>query len=221
MPDRRASGLAAGAPAEAGMPIAVARRSFYYKRMDAMMIDDLGARLAQRLRNERETRGWSLNELAERSGVSRAMISRIERGEASPTAVLLGRLSGAFGLTLSNLLARIETAGERLRRAADQPVWRDPETGFVRRAISPAGNGDLELVAGELPPGASIAYPASSYAFIRQQIWLQSGLLDFDEGGLVTRLEPGDCLELGPPTDCRFVNPGTEPARYLVVVARR
>jgi transcriptional regulator with XRE-family HTH domain len=109
-----------------------------------MMMDDLGSRLAERLRGEREARGWSLNDLAERSGVSRAMISRIERGEASPTAVLLGRLSGAFGLTLSNLLARIESAGERVRRAGDQPLWRDPETGFVRRAISPAGNGDLE-----------------------------------------------------------------------------
>lgn len=186
-----------------------------------MMMDDLASRLAERLRGEREARGWSLNDLAERSGVSRAMISRIERGEASPTAVLLGRLSGAFGLTLSNLLARIESAGERLRRTADQPSWRDPETGFIRRAISPAGNGDLELVAGELPPGAAIAYPASSYAFIRQQIWLQSGLLDFQEGETVTRLEPGDCLELGPPSDCRFSNPGPEPARYLVVVARR
>ncbi len=202
-------------------PLANTRATLYYKRIEGMMMDDLASRLAERLRGEREARGWSLNDLAERSGVSRAMISRIERGEASPTAVLLGRLSGAFGLTLSNLLARIENAGERVRRAKDQPLWRDPETGFVRRAISPAGNGDLELVAGELPPGAAIAYPASSYAFIRQQIWMQSGLLDFDEGGIVTRLEAGDCMELGPPSDCRFSNPGTEPARYLVVVSRR
>jgi hypothetical protein len=50
---------------------------------------------------------------------------------------------------------------------------------------------------------------------------MQSGILDFHEGEVVTRLEPGDCMELGPPSDCRFSNPGTEPARYLVVVARR
>jgi uncharacterized cupin superfamily protein len=50
---------------------------------------------------------------------------------------------------------------------------------------------------------------------------MQSGQLDFDEGGIVTRLGPGDCMELGPPADCRFSNPGTEPARYLVVVSRR
>ena len=57
------------------------------------MIDDAEKRLAQRLRDEREQRGWSLGDLAERSGVSKAMLSKIERSEASPTAALLGRLS--------------------------------------------------------------------------------------------------------------------------------
>lgn len=186
-----------------------------------MIVDNLTSRLAERVRLEREARSWSLSDLAEKSGVSRAMISKIERGEASPTAVLLGRLSGAFGLTLSSLLARAEAPSEFLRRQADQPVWRDPETGFTRRAISPTGEAGLELVDAELPPGAQISYPASSYAFIRQQIWLRSGVLDFREGETTTRLEAGDCLELGPPRDCSFSNPGSEPARYLVVVVRR
>lgn len=187
-----------------------------------MIMDDLTSRLAERIRIEREARGWSLSDLAERSGVSRAMISKIERGEASPTASLLGRLSGAFGLTLSSLLARAETAdAERLRRHGEQPLWRDPETGMSRRAISPAGTAGIELVEAELPPGVRIAYPANAYAFIRQQIWMLSGTLDFVEGGVTTRLRPGDCLELGPPSDCTFVNPEQEPARYLVVVVRR
>lgn len=187
-----------------------------------MIIDDLTSRLADRLRIEREARSWSLSDLSERSGVSRAMISKVERGEASPTASLLGRLSGAFGLTLSNLLARAETTGtDRLRRRPDQPVWRDPATGFARRAVSPTGTAGIEIVEAELPPGARIAYPASAYAFIRQQIWVQSGTLDFIEGGTTQRLEAGDCLELGPPADCTFANAGPEPVRYLVVVVRR
>lgn len=186
-----------------------------------MIVDDLTSRLAERVRLEREQRGWSLSDLAERSGVSRAMISKIERGEASPTAVLLGKLSGALGLTMSSLLARVEGESERLRRRADQPEWRDPETGFTRRAVSPAGLGGFELVEAQLPPGARIDYPASSYAFIRQQIWVQSGTLDFQEGATTTRLSGGDCLELGPPADCAFINPGPEPVKYLVVVMRR
>lgn len=186
-----------------------------------MIVDELTSRLAERMRIERELRGWSLSDLAERSGVSRAMISKIERGEASPTAILLGKLSGAFGLTLSNLLARAETQGERVRRLKDQPIWRDPQTGFTRRAVSPTGEAGLELVAAELPAGARISYPASSYAFIRQQIWVQSGTLDFQEGEETTRLEAGDCLELGPPADCAFHNPGSVPVHYVVVVIRR
>ncbi|MFN3672090.1 MAG: helix-turn-helix domain-containing protein [Bosea sp. (in: a-proteobacteria)] len=186
-----------------------------------MIVDELTSRLAERIRTEREARGWSLSDLAAASGVSRAMISKIERAEASPTAALLGRLSGAFGLTLSSLLARAEATTERLRRADRQPVWRDPQTGFRRRAISPLGEAGIELVESELPAGARVDYPASAYAFIRQQIWLREGELDFTEGGETTRLRPGDCLELGPPVDCAFFNPGSEPARYVVVVVRR
>src|SRR5450631_3292197 len=110
---------------------------------------DSEAFLAKRLRGERETRGWTLVDLAGRSGVSRAMISKIERGEASPTAVLLGRLSAAFGLTMSQLFAPPtpqDTPYEaRLARAPQQPVWQDPETGFVRRSLTPQGPGPLEL----------------------------------------------------------------------------
>src|SRR6516165_4406091 len=73
----------------------------------SFMIDSIDARIGARIRIERENRGWSLTDLAQRSGVSRAMINKVERGEASPTASLLGRLAGAIGLTLSMLLARL------------------------------------------------------------------------------------------------------------------
>ena len=75
---------------------------------EGLHLASLERSLAARLRMEREARGWSLSDLAQRFGVSRAMISKVERAEASPTAALLGRLSGAFGLTLSTLLARAE-----------------------------------------------------------------------------------------------------------------
>src|ERR1700719_1549822 len=94
----------------------------------SLLLDDTSSRIAGRLRLERENRGWSLAHLAERSGVSKATISKIEREEVSPTAVILVRLAGAFDLTLAGLLLRAEGEGRRLSRAADQPVWRDPET---------------------------------------------------------------------------------------------
>lgn len=182
---------------------------------------DLAVGLSRRLHRERESRGWSLAELAARSGVSKAMISKIERGEASPTAALLGRLSGAFGMTLSTLLAPPEAAALHLRRAAEQPVWRDPRSGYVRRAVSPRGDGPLELVEVELPPGARIAFPAASYAFLHQQIWVLQGHLSFEEGIETHELDAGDCLELGPPADCAFANHTAAPCRYLVAIVKR
>lgn len=186
-------------------------------------LDDL---LARRIRRERETRGWSIAALATESGVSRAMISKIERAEASPTAALLGRLSGALGLTISALLARAEAdaGASRVTRAATQERWTDPESGYRRRALSPPG-ADPELVEVELPPGASIAYPAASYRFLRGQVvWVQAGALVIREGDEEHRLGPGDALayDLSTPRDCAFHNPSTkEDCRYLVALTRR
>jgi transcriptional regulator with XRE-family HTH domain len=179
-------------------------------------------RLAQRLRAEREVRGWSIATLAEQSGVSRAMISRIERGEASPTAALLSRLSGAFALSLSRLLAKAEPAAGRLLRADAQQSWRDPGTGYVRRPLTPPG-AEPELVHIDLPPGAIVPAPAASHAFRRGHcIWLLTGRLRFTEGDETHDLGPGDCLSLGPPADCEYANPSaTDPCSYIVAIAWR
>lgn len=190
----------------------------------AASIVKLEQSLAARLRAEREARGWSLSDLAVRSGVSRAMISKVERAEASPTAALLGRLSGAFGITLSTLLARAEgdaSGAGRLARAGQQPLWRDPATGYVRRAVSPPG-AEPELVHVELPPGARVLYPASAYAHLRGQcVWILSGELLFREGDAEHRLAAGDCLALGPPETCEFINETGEPCAYLVALLQR
>jgi transcriptional regulator with XRE-family HTH domain len=177
--------------------------------------------LARNLREERESRGWTLADLAARSGVSRAMISKIERGEASPTAALLGRLSAAFGLTLSRLFARIEDQpGAQVTRAAEQAVWRDPETGFVRRVLSPSSTSPLELIWGELPPGAEIVYPGA-FAFIAdQQLVMIGGELSITLGRAVHVLGPGDCLRFGSPEDVTFRNPGAGRCRYVIALLR-
>ena len=185
------------------------------------MVDSLSASLADVVHAARLGRGLSTSALAERSGVSRAMIAKIERAEAQPTAALLGRLSAALGMTLSELVGRAEHPDRRLARAAEQPVWTDPETGYRRRAVSPAGGGPLELVEVQLPAGARVAYPADAYAFIHQQIWVLDGRLSFREGDVEHELEAGDCLQLGPPSPCEFVNQTRRPCRYLVALTKR
>lgn len=187
-----------------------------------METPDTEAILANRLRLERESRGWTLADLAARSGVSRAMLSKIERREASPTAALLGRLSAAFGLTLSQLFAHAEgESGGQVARADQQPVWRDPETGFLRRSLSPPGPVPLEMVWGELPPGAEISYPAASLAFVAdQQLVVISGELTIVLGGTVHALRTGDCLRYGPPKDVTFRNDSAARCRYVIALLR-
>lgn len=188
--------------------------------MVSPMSDRLSLALAATLYAARTARGLSAAALAERSGVSRTMIGKIERGEAQPTAVLLGRLSGALGMSLSELVARAEGAGGRLARVADQPTWTDPDTGYRRRAVSPVPGGPLELVEVHLPAGARVAYPAESYAFLHHQIWVLVGTLRFEEGEVVHGLVAGDCLQLGSPQPCAYGNPSAAECRYLVALAR-
>src|SRR5580658_8178862 len=107
---------------------------------------DIGPALAARIRLERTAREWTLDELSRRAGVSRAMISKIEREECSPTATILGRLSGAFGISMSALLAGVDEESGKLLRFAEQQVWTDPETGYTRRAVSPPEGAPLQLV---------------------------------------------------------------------------
>src|SRR6516162_6694453 len=183
------------------------------------IVDEDPRSLAHRLRRERELRGWPLSELARRAAVSRSMISKVERAEASPTASLLGRLAGAFGTPMSSLLA--EPAGpKRLTRRGDQSLWKDPATGYLRRAICPPDAGRIELTEVTLPAGARIAFPKEAFVFLEQQIWMLRGILHFTEGALIHVLRRGDHLTLGPPSDCTFENREKSGCVYLVMVVR-
>lgn len=163
--------------------------------------DNLNQRISARIRIERESRGWSLNDLAERAGASRAMIHKIERGESSPTASMLGRLSGAFGISMSTLIARAEMQEGKLLRFASQPVWRDPQSHYLRRHVSRrAAICRSYLVQIELPPGSDVPMPAASYALARQLIWLQQGELVFVEGNTRHEMQAGIVWSLARPT---------------------
>jgi transcriptional regulator with XRE-family HTH domain len=186
----------------------------------ATIIDDATAGIARRLRLERDSRSWSLAELAERSGVSKAMISKIEREEVSPTAAILVRLAGAFDLTLAGLMLRAEGEGKRLIRANEQTVWRDPETGYLRKQVFSRADHPLEIIQVELPAGQQVVLPASSYAQIRQAVWVRTGELVIIEPGERHVLGVGDCLGFGSPSEVTFANETSDACAYVVVLTR-
>ncbi len=196
------------------------RADIHYTKHMSSIVDDSTSRLARRLRLEREARGWSLADLAARSGLAKASISKIEREEMSPTAATLVRLSAAFDLTLAGLLLRAE-GGERLTRAANQPLWRDPESGYTRRQIFARPDHPVEMVEVELPPGARVSLPASSFGHIRQILQVRAGTLTLVEGAQTHVLEAGDSLGFGPPADVTFANESPAPCRYIVALSRQ
>jgi len=184
------------------------------------IVDNFTQRLADRLRLERSGRNWSLADMAERSGVAKATISKIERGEASPTAVILVRLANAFGLTFAGLMLRVEGERDRLVRAADQTVWRDPETGYLRRQVFVRPDHPVEIVKVDMPGGQRVDLPASSYLHIRQAVWVLRGSLVIIEAGERHQLDPGDCLGFGPSSDVTFANETTASCEYVVALTR-
>ena len=184
--------------------------------------DPLESAIGERLRLLRMARNQTLDDLAGALGVSRAMISRIERGEASPTAQLLSRLCAALDLTLSAFFAFSEGEGDPLSRREAQPVWRDPGTGYQRRAVSPPNTAArVELIDVEFPAGARLAYPPeTAKAGMTQHVWLFSGALRMTVAGTVHDLAPGDCLYMSITEGHVFENPGDAPAHYAVVLDR-
>ncbi len=182
---------------------------------------DVERRIAQRLAQLRAEHAWSLDALAERTGISRATLSRLERGELSPTAAMLGRLCAAYGWTLSRLMADAESPPPDLVPADGQAEWTDPESGYRRRMVSPPGPGLRgELVEVRLPADASVSFETSPIAGLEHHLWMLDGALTVTVDGTDVQLRAGDCLRylLAGPT--RFQATGKKDARYLVAIVR-
>lgn len=178
--------------------------------------------IGERMKALRLGQSMTMDDLAARAGVSRAMISRIERGEASPTAQLLARLCSALGTTLSRFFAAGEEMASPLARRAEQRVWRDPGTGYLRRSVSADGMGSsVDIVEVEFPAGARVIFEKQQFdAGLTQHLWLFEGKLTMTAGEQTYVLEAGDCLFMQLAEAHIFHNPHCEPARYAIILNR-
>jgi len=181
--------------------------------------DPLDRQIAQRLRALRAERGWSLDELARRSHVSRATLSRLENAAVSATAGVLGKLCAAYGMTLSRLMRLVEDDYAPLLPRDAQPVWTDPSVGFERRSVSPPA----QRLAGEvlecrLAPGARIDYRDPPRPGLEHHLLLLEGQLQVTVEGQAHALRPGDCLRYQLSGASAFVTPARSGARYLLFI---
>ena len=182
---------------------------------------DITQRIGRRLHELRSVAGLSLDALAHKSGVSRSNISLIERGQSSPTAVVLDKLSSALGVSVASMFeaGAAPASLSPLARVADQPVWSDPASGYRRRNVSPAGVSPLQLVDVVFPAGQRVAFETSERdADIHQLVWMIDGVMEIAHGNEAWQLNPGDCLAMRLDAPIRFHNPGAKPARYLVAL---
>lgn len=184
---------------------------------------DITSRLARRVRELRDAKGFTLDALAERSGVSRSNISLIERGQSSPTAAVLDKLAAGLGVTLASLFeddASPAAEPSPVARLAEQPVWTDPASGYVRRNLSPAARSPIQLVDVVFPAGQRVAYESGPREIeIHQQVWIIEGVMEVSVGREQWRLKRGDCLAMRLDGPIVYRNPTRKPARYLVALA--
>lgn len=182
---------------------------------------DVNQRIAAQVRRLRAAAGLSLDALALKTGVSRSMLSLIERGESSPTAVVLERLASGLNVTMASLFEAIaddESSSEPIQRHSTRSEWRDPETGYVRRNLSPPHVPQpLQIVEIEFPPKARVVFESHGRdVTIYQQIVVLEGTIEITFENRCHRLKAGDCLALKIEGGNIFENPTRKPARYLV-----
>jgi transcriptional regulator with XRE-family HTH domain len=187
--------------------------------------ESIVAALGDRIKALRAGAGLTLEQLATRSGVSRAMLSKVERGEKSPTLSILVRIAGGFKISLSALLgAEPDASDVAVIRAAERLAFKDPETGFERSVLSPAhlDNG-VEVVLHRIPPGRSsgvlppYAVPTEKYLVVHE------GQLTVYVDDRPQVLKAGDSMYFEVKAPYRFVNDDGHVAcaYYMVIVRKR
>src|SRR3954451_2473516 len=159
---------------------------------------EINQRIAARVREIRADSGLALDALAERSGVSRSMLSLIERGESSPTAVVLEKVATGLGVALASLFEDPGAAMSPVSRKDDRVPWKDPDTGYVRRNISPPNfPSPIQIVDVMLPAGARVAYETGARdVSIHQQIWVREGSVEVTLGKTTHKLSEDDCFAM-------------------------
>jgi len=194
------------------------RESTGVSEADAVSAGRLGARV----RDLRWGRGLTLEEFAERSGVSRAMISKLERGEKNPTLVVAAKLAEGFGITLSQLVGMEERREVVVVPRDRRMVMRDPDTGFERQLLSPSfGGRGVEFIRNVIPEGSTSGEFPPHRRGVEEYIVVEKGRLKAVIGGEEYLLEEGDAMYFEADLTHRFDNAGKGPCSYYLVIVSK
>ena len=191
-----------------------------FSRETSTLVDAVSAgRLGARVRELRRERRLTLDVLAESSGVSRAMISKVERGEKNPTLVIAARLAEGFGVTLSQLVGMEERREVIVVPRERRMVMRDPATGFERQLLSPTfGKKGIEFVRNVVPEGSGSGEFPPHGRGVGEYIVVERGRLRAILGEEEHLLNEGDAVYFEADVSHRFENVGKGECSYYLVI---
>ncbi len=183
----------------------------------ALVVNEL---IGERVRQHRTARGWTLDELADRSGVSRRMLINIEHGEGNPSIATLLRISNALGVGLPVLVDVERPRALTVTAAGQAPVlWRGPRGGQALLVAGTAPPDVVELWDWTLHPGETHTSEAHS-AGTRELLLVLQGAVDLRVGDRTDRLQPGDSAAFAGDVAHGYAAPGdaTTAARFALTV---
>lgn len=181
----------------------------------------LQARVAESLRRLRKDRGWTLEELAKRSGVSRAMLSQIEAKKTNPTIAVLWKISTAFGLTFSSLLGEDKGRDVTLLRREEMQILSSSDGAFISRPLFPrSAERKAELYELRLKPGKKADGPPHPPG-TRENLVVVKGTLTVWVDGTAYEVAEGDAIDFCADVPHAYENRGrTEFLGYEVILYR-
>lgn len=171
------------------------------------------------IRTTRELQQLSLSDLAKRAGVSKSVVSRIEAGLTSPTAVMLAKLAEGMTVSLSSLLRGDMGPPIHIQQVAEQPIFKDPKTGLVRRTLSPVSPDALvEIVHNSLPPRKTTGHFPAHATGTQEHVVVLSGKIEVTAGKRSFTLDAGDAAQFSADNEHAVRNAGTKRAEWLLVI---
>jgi transcriptional regulator with XRE-family HTH domain len=184
--------------------------------------DLINRHFGSRVKQLRTARGWSLEALANASGVSRSMLSEIEREQANPTLAVTMRIAHAFSMSLGELLEMpTATSSVNVIRAADKAYHYRSDKSCRIRTLSPLNlEKDVEFYEVQLQPGGALR-SAPHFEGTREFLTVQKGQIRVESGDDSEELVPGDSASYRADVPHAIVNIGkTEAVIFLVDIYR-
>ncbi len=181
-------------------------------------IDPSTGHLCKRLKQLRAERNWSLDALARASGVSRSMLSQIERAQANPTLAVAFRIARAFEMSLADLVETPEAMSSlHIIRAGDRAYHYRSDRMCTIRTLSPLNlEKDVEFYEVEFKKGG-VLRSAPHFEGTREFLTVQRGRVRVESGSDVEELDVGDSASYRADVSHAIVNVGNGPALIVLV----